>query len=199
MGGSIQGGPEMFRQQSRCRRRNGHCSVLAGYGARPQLHRSGEDGVHPEHFQADGGSRDIDDGIHRAHLMEMYFFRSSAVYAGFRLRQQGKNRKGSPLDGIGKGACLNKCSYIRHSPVMVRMAAAGVPFFLRQYVNPCSPDAVLLRPAAFQLPLPVHMQFGQFPFQVFPVRSQINQGGQIHISADARAAIIDQGSHDGSV
>ena len=58
---------------------------------------------------------------------------------------------------------------------------------------------VLLRPAAFQLPLPVHMQFGQFPFQVFPVRSQINQGGQIHISADARAAIIDQGSHDDPV
>ena len=199
MGGSIQGGPEMFRQQSRCRRRNGHCSVLAGYGARPQLHRSGEDGVHPEHFQADGSSRDIDDGIHRAHLMEMYFFRSSAVYAGLRLRQQGENRKGRPLYGIGKGACLNKLSYIRHSPVMVRMAAAGVPFFLRQYVNPCSPDAVLLRPAAFQLPLPVHMQFGQFPFQVFPVRSQINQGGQIHISADARAAIIDQGSHDDPV
>ena len=135
----------MFRQQSRCRRRNGHCSVLAGYGARPQLHRSGEDGVHPEHFQADGSSRDIDDGIHRAHLMEMYFFRSSAVYAGLRLRQQGENRKGRPLYGIGKGACLNKLSYIRHSPVMVRMAAAGVPFFLRQYVNPCSPDAVLLR------------------------------------------------------
>ena len=131
--------------------------------------------------------------------MEMYFFRSSAVYAGFRLRQQGKNRKGSPLDGIGKGTCLNKCSYIRHSPVMVRMAAAGMPFFLRQHVNPCSPDAVLLRPAAFQLPLPVHMQFGQFPFQVFSVRSQINQGGQIHISADARAAIIDQGSHDDPV
>ena len=31
---------------------------------------------------------------------------------------------------------------------MVRMAAAGMPFFLRQHVNPCSPDAVLLRPAA---------------------------------------------------
>ena len=76
------------------------------------------------------------------------------------------------------------------------MAVAGMAFFHRQYVNPRSLDAGLLRTAAFQFPFPVHVQFGQLPFQAFPVHAQINQGGQIHVSADARAAIIDQGSHD---
>ena len=43
---------------------------------------------------------------------------------------------------------------------MVCMAVAGMAFFLRQHVNPRSLDAGLLRAAAFQLPFPVHVQFG---------------------------------------
>lgn len=79
---------------------------------------------------------------------------------------------------------------------MVFVAVAGMAVFLGKHVNPRAVNARLSGAPAFQFPFPVNVQSGQFPFQNIPVRAQVDQGGQIHVSADACAAIIDQDSHD---
>ena len=115
---------------------------------------------------------------------------------GLRFRQQGKNGESRLLYGIRKSAFRDDAPDVRHRPVVVFVAVAGMAVFMGQHVNPHAVDAGLRGTAAFQLPLPMNVQFGQFPFQNIPVRAQVDQGGQIHVSADACAAIIDQDSHD---
>ena len=78
-------------QLRRGRHRHRHPAVLTPGSTLPLPQRSQGNLFGPQIFQTDGRSHNINDGIHRAHLMEMHLFRRSSVYAGLGLRQHAEN------------------------------------------------------------------------------------------------------------
>ena len=132
-------------------------------------------------FQADGSSHNVNDGIHRPHLVKMHLLRSGAVNCGLRLRQHAENGQ-RPL--LYLGIQLRFLQHLTDLPVIPgRLRLCGVHLHEKR----AGVNAAFLRSSNHQA-IALQGQFRNLSFQMFPVRPQIQQGADRHISADAGAS-----------
>jgi hypothetical protein len=92
------------QQSQRGRSGNGQRAVLADNGSAAHVERRRKPAIHAERLGARGGADNIDDGVHRAHLVEVHLFDGDGMDGGFRFAQQLKGANGALLHASVSGA-----------------------------------------------------------------------------------------------
>jgi hypothetical protein len=155
-------------------------SVVAGAGPASQPQRRGVDLLDPERAQADRGPHHVDQGVGRAHLVEMDLLAGRAVHLGFGVGQPLEDGAGLAADdridvgGVDHGDDMTQVAVrlnTRHLHLDARRHEWSAP-------GVAHPDADTLELE----PRRQGLQLGRRP-------AGRDQGPQAHVAADARETV----------
>jgi hypothetical protein len=164
----------------RCGQRE--CTVGALCETVKRGHRAGDDLRPSDQLETDGRADDIDDGVHRAHLMEVNLFRRAAVHPTFGLRESVEDAIGRLLYAVGEVRAADRLPNLLQPPVMV-----GVRF-IEDHTDIRRLDRSLDLPADLDS-VPADAQTGEPIPEPIRVRPGADQRSERHVAADSRKAI----------
>ena len=201
------------QQRQRGRRRNGKGAVLANHGSAAHVERRRNPSIHAQCLGARRGADDIDDGVHRAHFVEMHFFNGNGMDGGFSLAQQLEGAHRALLYRSREGRGLNdfenrgQRTVRRVLSVRVRlMLMMPVLRMFRVRVFWLSGQGVGCNHVHFNCSQPATAHLAHLQPRTNVQRSgclrqtgegdaRIHQGSQQHIAADARKAFKITNTH----
>ena len=201
------GGGEAVQEFLGGRGRHRKQAMGAADKAASEFDRRGPDRIHAEKVAADGRAHDIDDGVDGPDFVEMDRLHRDAVDLGLGRGDAAKDGQTRAAHGRIQAACLDEAfNGGQIAPVVavpvpravcVAVLLRGSRRFGQDHVHPGAANAVSGLAADAQFEGVVQAELGKLATQDRRVHAQVDQGGQIHVAAYARGAVVKKYPHEG--
>ena len=148
-------------------RRYGHGAMRAAHITAADIEPRRKHLLDAEIVEADGRTDDVDDGVHRADLVERYLCRRLAMNLSLRLSEQAENSARFFLHGFGERRFGEQRLDIRQRAMNMRMGLRFLRLSMRclrhqPHVDVSGTDALLRDRRAGELELPRERQLREF-------------------------------------